>query len=284
MTTREAIVSGVGEALVRAGTTFREDQDSAYRQAIDRENNERAAWVLETILENSRIARKNRTPLCDDTGIPHLFIELGQEAAPPPDWLSAVHEGIAQGLRAMPGRPMAVRGGDRERIEQSQGLYSDPGRLLPGPALILPVPGNRLKVTVLLLGGGPEIRAKTYRVFHKRSLDRVLETAAGWLAAEAGDLGCTPIVAAVGLGRSHTEAAAMMIQAMAKGDLSSQNEMETRITDLVNRARVGPLGLGGKTTALGAMVRVGPQRASGVRIVSARPCCCFEPRRATAVF
>lgn len=281
---RAAIADAVGETLVRAGTTFRKDQNQAYQKAIDREENAQAGWVLETLLENSRIARKNTAPLCDDTGIPHLFIELGQEASIPPDWLSAVQEGIALGLRAMPGRPMAVKGDSRERIEQSEGLYSDPGELRPGPVFIVPIPGKQLKVTILLLGGGPEIRAKTYRVFHKRSLNRVLETAAGWLAEEAGDLGCTPIVAAVGIGRSHTEASALMMEAMAKGDLCSQNKMETKLTGLLNQTRIGPLGLGGETTALGAFVRVGPQRASGVRIVSVRPCCCFEPRRATAVF
>ena len=54
--------------------------------------------------------------------------------------------------------------------------------------------------------------------------------------------------------------------------------MEKEITDRVNAAGIGPLGLGGKTTVLATFMKVGPQRASGVRIVCMRPCCCFEPR------
>ncbi|MGA2404554.1 MAG: fumarate hydratase, partial [Syntrophobacteraceae bacterium] len=68
---------------------------------------------------------------------------------------------------------------------------------------------------------------------------------------------------------------------MKEGDLSEQSLLEARVTELINATGVGPLGLGGKTTALGTFLKVGPMRASGVRIVSARPCCCFEPRRAT---
>jgi fumarate hydratase subunit alpha len=71
-----------------------------------------------------------------------------------------------------------------------------------------------------------------------------------------------------------------MIKAMAYGDLNKQSELETHITDSINKEMVGPLSLGGNSTALGSFVKIGPQRASGVRIVSMRPCCCVEPRRA----
>ena len=68
---------------------------------------------------------------------------------------------------------------------------------------------------------------------------------------------------------------------MAQGSLERQNEMEQKITQTVNQSGVGPLGLGGGTTALGCFMKIGPTRASGVRIVCARPCCLVEPRRAT---
>ena len=83
----------------------------------------------------------------------------------------------------------------------------------------------------------------------------------------------------MGIGRSHYEATSLMIEAMAKGDYAKQSTMEMRITEGVNESNVGPLGLGG-TTVLSTFLRVGPQRASGVRIVCMRPCCCCEPRRA----
>jgi fumarate hydratase subunit alpha len=68
---------------------------------------------------------------------------------------------------------------------------------------------------------------------------------------------------------------------MVYGDFNKQNEMERYITDKVNETDVGPLGLNGKTTVLATFMKVGPQRASGVRVVAMRPGCCFEPRIAS---
>ena len=76
----------------------------------------------------------------------------------------------------------------------------------------------------------------------------------------------------------------VMMEAMAKGDFGAQSDFEKRITDKVNEAEVGPLGLGGKHSVLATFAKIGPQRASGVRIVALRPCCCFEPRRASVEF
>ena len=73
----------------------------------------------------------------------------------------------------------------------------------------------------------------------------------------------------------------MMMQALVDGKYNEQSEFEKRITDEVNKSNVGPLGLHGDTTVLATFMKVGPQRASGVRIVCMRPCCCFEPRIAT---
>jgi fumarate hydratase subunit alpha len=281
MLDRETIESSVRECLIKAGTSFRPDQLRAYQNAIGAETDEKARWVLTQIYENARIAETNRSPLCDDTGTPHLIVEVGEDLTLPSGWIGAIRRGVADGLRVMPGRPMAMKGNDVERVEQSQGPYEDPAEMLPAPMLVKEVGGKDLKITVLLLGGGPEIRAKTLRVYHKRSMDVVLGEAANWLASEVRSLGCTPCVAAIGIGRSHMEASALMLEAMKEGDLERQSPLETKVTGLINATHVGPLGLGGGTTALGTFLKVGPLRSSGVRIVSARPCCCFEPRKTT---
>jgi len=278
------IRDGVSQCLVKAGTTFRPDQIEAYMAAIQKETNKNARWVLERLLENADVAEMRGYPLCDDTGIPHLFVEIGDDLNLPQGWLSAVHQGVAKGLRAMPGRPMAVLGDDIERVEQSRGLSEDPADVFPVPVITKPVPGNRLSVTVLLLGGGPEIRAKTYRVFHKRSIEKVLDESAGWLASEVKSLGCTPSVLAIGVGRSHVEASMRMLEAMKTGDLRKQNKWEQKVTAIANAEKAGALGLGGDFSVLGTFLNIGPLRASGVRIVCARPCCCVEPRRATVSF
>ena len=76
-------------------------------------------------------------------------------------------------------------------------------------------------------------------------------------------------------------AASLMLQALADGTYDVQNDFEREITRRVNESNIGPLGLHGDTSVLATFLKIGPQRASGVRIVCLRPCCCFEPRIAT---
>ena len=73
------------------------------------------------------------------------------------------------------------------------------------------------------------------------------------------------------------------MDAMAHGNYDYQTDFEKKITDKVNESDVGALGLGGDISVLATFAKIGPQRASGVRIVALRPCCCFEPRRASLI-
>ncbi len=270
----------VADCLVRAGSTFREDQKEAYRKAIADEANAQSCWVMQQVLDNAMVAEERRSPLCDDTGIPHLFLEVGPNRSVTGELLEQVKEGVALGLRQLPGRPMAIKGDDYARIDQSGGLNEDSGALAPSPILIKPVDEDVLRVTVLMLGGGPAIRGITQRVFHKHSVDVVIDEIVTRAKEGVSKLGCSPCVLAVGIGRSQFEATSLMMEAMVYGDFSKQTDFEKRITETVNEAGIGPLGLGGKHSVLATFARVGPQRASGVRIVALRPCCCFEPRRA----
>ena len=271
----------VCDCLVRAGSTFREDQKEAYRRAIAKEPGTSSCWVMQQVLDNALVAEKNRGPLCDDTGIPHIFIEVGPNRQVTGDVLAQIHSGIEAGLRKLPGRPMAIMGDDYHRIDQSGGLNPDSGALAPSPILIKPVEVDVLRLTVLMLGGGPAIRGITQRVFHKHSVQVVIDEIVARAIPAVSQLGCSPCTLAVGIGRSQFEATSMMMEAMAKGNYDVQSEFERTITDGVNESNVGALGLGGKTSVLATFAKVGPQRASGVRIVALRPCCCFEPRRAT---
>lgn len=275
------IAEKVCDTLPRAGSSFLPDKKKAYREAIRKENNPQAKWVLETILENAETAEKNVSPLCDDTGIPHVLIEVGPDAAVTGTLLRSIREGIRQGLRRLPGRPMAIRGDDRQRLDQSLGMYEDPGKLLPAPILIRDTEEEGIRVHILLFGGGPAIRGKTYRIFHRHSAETVLNEIVSWATEFTSLLGCTPCTLGIGIGRSHYEASSLMLQALVDGTYDRQSEMEQEITRRVNEAGVGALGLGGSTTVLATFLKVGPQRASGVRIVSLRPCCCFEPRIAS---
>ena len=271
----------VRDTLVEAGSTFRADKKEAYRRAIDDEQNEKAKWVLETVLANAEAAEANRSPLCDDTGIPHLLLEVGTDCAVTGRMLDEIREGVRQGLRMLPGRPMGIMGDDSCRIDQSGGLNPDSAGVEPAPILLRRCEEDVLRLHILMFGGGPAIRAKTYRVFHKHDTKVVLDEIVKWATEGVAQLGCSPCTLAVGIGRSHFEAASMMLQAQVDGRYDVQSEMEREITRRVNEANIGPLGLGGNTSVLATFMKVGPQRASGVRIVCVRPTCCFEPRIAT---
>lgn len=281
MLDRSSIVDLVSDGLVCAGSCYRSDKRKIIQKSIDAETNEIARHVLEMIDENCDIADNLRSPLCDDTGIPHLIMEVGPETEIPFYLMDAIYAGVKEGLKRLPGRPMAVVGNDVSRIEQSEGLSNDPSDVEPAPILMIPGEEKGLKLHILMLGGGPAIRGRTYRVFHKHSINTVIDEIVGWAHEATEKLGCTPCTLAIGIGRSQYEASSMMMLSMVKGRYDIQSDLEKCITDKVNEYNVGPLGVGGKNTVLATFLKIGPQRASGVRIVCLRPCCCFEPRIAT---
>ena len=285
------ILDDISKAIIKASTTLSCDKLNALKKAIEIEDNANAKWALEQILENYHVAQKTKFPLCDDTGIPHVIIEIGEDREISGQLLNQIHEGIALGLDNLPARPMAVKGNDIERIEQSKGLYEKPGMLHPASILIdsandestykRDISSDTLNIHFLLEGGGPEIRAKTFRVYHKRSFENVLDAACMWLEESLKMLGCTPSIPSIGIGRTHFEATSLLLKSVAYGNLDNQSIEEQLITDRLNKTGIGPLGFGGKTTVLGTYLNIGNQRASGVRIVSVRPSCFVEPRVAT---
>ena len=278
------IIDKVSDSIIKASTNLSVDKENALKLAIENETNENALWALEQILENYKVAQKTKFPLCDDTGIPHVVIELGSNREITSDLISQINDGIYKGLNRLPARPMAVKGNSIERIEQSKGLFDDPGLMKPASFLIDNADNpDALNIHFLLQGGGPEIRAKTYRVYHKRSFEIVINEAIGWLNDSLKLLGCTPSIPAIGIGRTHYEASSLMLKAMVYGNLDNMSNEERYITQKLNETQIGPLGFGGDTTVLGAFLKIGNQRASGVRIVSVRPSCFVEPRKATLI-
>lgn len=286
-----SILDDISKTIIDASTTLSCDKYDALKRAIELEDNENAKWALEQILENYKVAQDIKFPLCDDTGIPHVIVEIGEDRQFSGKLINQIHRGIELGLNNLPARPMAVIGDEVQRINQSEGLFEKPGMLRPAPILIdngldehsykRDISPDTLNIHFILEGGGPEIRAKTLRVYHKRSFDNVINTACEWLEESLKMLGCTPSIPAIGIGRTHYEATSLLLKAIAYGNLDNQSEHEKRITNRLNKTDIGPMGFGGKTTVLGTYLNIGNQRASGVRIVSIRPSCFVEPRVAT---
>lgn len=278
------VVDRIAATLVQASTTFTPDQIRAYERFIKKEKNENAKWVLNKLIENAETAEIKSLPLCDDTGTPHLIIELGENTHMPGDFLVAVECGVTEGLRRLPARAMGVLGNDKERVSQEKGLSDDPGYLAMAPLRIISIPGNKIKVTVLMLGGGPELRGKTLRVFHKHNFQVVLDEMVSWAKEAVSLLGCQPAILAFGIGRSNFEASCLALEALKDANFEQQTDIEEELTQKVNAEQIGALGLGGDTSVLASFVKIGAQRASGWRVVSLRTECCVGPRRATCQF
>lgn len=278
--TAEKIKRRASQLVLDASCGFPDDKVRCYERLIKAESNPQTRWVMEQVLENARASRDRRGPLCDDTGIPHLVLELGEGQSLGADGIDAIYEGVADGLRRLPGRPMAVKGDDWQRLQQSEGMYEDPGMLEPAPLLIRRTAKPVMRLHLLMQGGGPAIRGKTLRVFHRHDAKVVLDEVVAWAKEAVPALGCSPCVLAVGVGRSNYEATAMMTFAQIDADFDAQSDMERYITSKVNELGAGALGLGGDASVLATFMKVGPARASGVRVVCLRPCCCFEPRHA----
>ena len=126
----------VKDAVIRASTVFSEDKKASCKKALEVEKNPNARWMLEMLLENAETAEKTRHPTCDDTGIPHIFLEVGGSQSVSAEMLSEIQQGVVEGMRALPCRPMAVKGDDIQRLEQSVGLDDDPGALALAPIRI----------------------------------------------------------------------------------------------------------------------------------------------------
>lgn len=285
------IIESISKTVIKASTSISEDRKQALKSAIKKETNENAKWALKEMSKNFDVAKDTKFPLCDDTGIPHVIIELGSKREVTGELVNQINEGIRLGLNNLPGRPMAVKGNEKDRLSQSVGLFDEPGMMRSAPFLIdsnndfssykRDISSDTLNIHILLEGGGPEIRAKTLRVFHKRDYKNVINTAISWLEDSLKMLGCTPSIPSVGIGRTHYEASSLMLKTIAYGNLDCQSDLEEYATEKLNETGIGPMGFGGKTTVLGSFINIGNQRASGVRIVSIRPSCFVEPRVAS---
>ena len=273
------ITNEIKQAVIKASIGCSKEKTKALKKSLKTETKENAKWALNLMLQNIKIANKEKLPLCDDTGTPHILIEIGKQGNVSNTTISQIKQGIREGLNQLPGRPMAVKGNDTERIEQSKGLYNTPDMVKPAP-IVLDTNNKQeaTKIHILFLGGGPEIRSKTYRIFHKHSYQTVVDETIKWLEESLKYLGCTPSIPCIGIGRTHFEATSLMLKSMVYGNLENPTKIEEYITNELNKTNIGPMGLGGKNTVLGSFVKIGNQRASGVRIVSARPSCFVEPR------
>lgn len=230
------------------------------RRASRRESNPRAARILEQLVENARIASEEMIPLCQDTGLAVVFVELGAEVEIVPagpgrqTLVEAIHEGVQAGYESGCLRKSVVADPLNGR--------KNTGTNAPAVVHLSVVPGDRLKLSLMVKGGGCENKSQ-FRMF-RPTADR--EQIVDWVAdvvRQAGADACPPFVVGVGIG-GNFELSCLLSKKSLLRDLGTRHadafyaQMERDLLARINASGIGPQGLGGDTTALGVLIETAP--------------------------
>lgn len=241
-----AITEAVARLCVEANYCAGEDIVAAMERAREGETNETARSVLGTLLQNANIAKSDRMPICQDTGMAVVFIELGQDAhIIGGDLRDAVNEGVRRGYRGGYLRNSVVR--DPVRRENT-------GDNTPAVIHFDIVPGDRLRLTVAPKGFGSENMSAVNMLKPSDGIAG-LENFVVNTVRNAGGNPCPPIIVGVGAGGTFELAAVNAKRALLRdvGSVNSDpfwNDVEVRLLAYINKLGIGPGGFGGKTTAL----------------------------------
>ena len=257
------IVTAVREACIKANTVLPDDLCAAIRAAGETEESPVGRAILGDLAENFTFAAQRGLPICQDTGMAVVFLELGQEARITGGLLEdAVDEGVRRGYLEGALRCSVVR--DPLRRENT-------GDNTPAVQYLRLTAGDQLTITVAPKGFGSENMTKlkmfTPAAGRQEILDFIVES-----VSLAGSNPCPPVVVGVGLGGTSDRAALLAKRALLRPvDQHSADpfyaEMEAEALDRINALGIGPQGLGGRTTALSVAILPAPTHIAGL------PCC-----------
>lgn len=241
----EKLTEIIRQLILKAHTEIPDDVERALRKAYEAEESEIARKNLEIMLENLEIARKNMIPICQDTGLPIFFVEIGRELRLDFD----IRKSITCAVRDMTPRilrPNAVHPVTRVNSGDNTGIA------VPIVNCEI-VEGDRLRIIYFPKGAGSE-NVSALRMLlpteARKIKDFVVE-----VVANALGLPCPPVIIGLGIGGSFDIAAKLAKKALLRR-LDSMNEFELDILEAVNELGIGPMGLGGKTTALAVLSEI----------------------------
>jgi fumarate hydratase subunit alpha len=258
----QKITRALEKICIEANTELSEDVQSALSQALRREESPTGREILRQIITNAEIARREKLPLCQDTGIAVVFIEIGQEVRIVNGFLEeAINEGVSRGYRQGLLRKSVVL--DPLRRENS-------GDNTPAIIHSEIVPGEKIKIGLLCKGGGAENRS-AIKMFKPTSGEPEIEQFIIETVDRAGPDACPPLIVGVGIGGNFDSAALIAKKALLRpvGKHSSQSDTakwERKLLEKINKLGVGPMGLGGTTTALAVNIEKRPCHISSLPV------------------
>lgn len=262
------IIDNVKEMCIEANHFLTKDVEGALFSASQSEESALGKQILNQLNENLKIAGEDMIPICQDTGMAVVFLEVGQEVLIEGGLLTdAVNEGVRRGY---------VEGFLRKSVVGDPLIRENTGDNTPAVIYYDIVAGDRIKITVAPKGFGSENMS---RVFMLKPADGTEGVKEAILTAvrEAGPNACPPMVVGVGIGGTFEKCALMAKQALIRpldehASIPYIRELEEELLMRINNLGIGPGGLGGSTTALAVNINTYPTHIAGLP-VAVNICC-----------
>lgn len=256
------VTRNIKEMCIQANHFLSEDMDIAMKKAVETEEAPLGKQILTQLQENLKIAGEDMIPICQDTGMAVVFIEVGQEVHFEGGSLTdAINEGVRQGY---------VEGYLRKSVVGDPIIRENTKDNTPAVIHYNIVPGDKVKIKVTPKGFGSENMS---RVFMLKPADGIEGVKNAILTAvqDAGPNACPPMVVGVGIGGTFEKCALMAKDALTRevgthSDIQWVKDLEEEMLETINKLGIGPGGLGGTTTALAVNVNTYPTHIAGLPV------------------
>lgn len=262
------ITRNIREMCIEANHFLSPDMEKAMKNAVQREKSPLGRQILEQLQENLRIAGNDMIPICQDTGMAVIFMEIGQDVHFEGGSLEeAINEGVRQGY---------TEGYLRKSVVTDPLFRENTRDNTPAVVYYEIVPGEQVKITVAPKGFGSENMSRVFMLKPADGMEGVKE-AILTAVKDAGPNACPPMVVGVGIGGTFEKCALLAKKALTRpvdqhSDIPYVQEMEKELLQRINGTGIGPGGLGGTVTALAVNINVYPTHIAGLP-VAVNMCC-----------
>lgn len=264
----DEITNNIKEMCIEANHFLSEDMKEALQHAVETEKAPLGKQILNQLEENLTIASEDMIPICQDTGMAVIFMEIGQEVRIEGGLLTdAVNEGVRQGY---------TEGYLRKSVVKDPLIRENTKDNTPAVIHYDIVAGDKIKITVAPKGFGSENMSRVFMLKPADGIDGV-KNAILTAVKDAGPNACPPMVVGVGIGGTFEKCALMAKQALTRpvnshSEVPYVREMEEELLCRINKSGIGPGGLGGSTTALAVNINTYPTHIAGLP-VAVNICC-----------
>ncbi len=271
------LTQNIREMCIEANHCLTSDMDCALKNAVSAEKSLLGKQILNQLQDNLRIAGDDMIPICQDTGMAVIFLEIGQDVHFEGGNLEeAVNEGVRQGY---------ADGFLRKSVVKDPLIRENTRDNTPAVIHYEMTSGESVKITVAPKGFGSENMSRVFMLKPADGMEGV-KNAILTAVKDAGPNACPPMVVGVGIGGTFEKCAIMAKKALTRpvderSAIPYVREMEEELLDRINRTGIGPGGLGGRTTALAVNINTYPTHIAGLPV--AVNICCHVNRHAVRI-